>query len=184
MELDAFEKLLATQRAIRLYTDRPVEDALVERVLRAATRSPSSHNAQPWRFVVVRDRDVKRRIGAIFDELGQRMAQAAPDHTPWEDVPVLIAVCAVDDMPGVAGGPSIFPAVQNLLLAAHAAGLGSVLTVRWRSREPEVKEMLGIPENVSVQAIVPLGWPDREYGRARRLPLPEVAYRERFGEKW
>ena len=81
-------------------------------------------------------------------------------------------------------GASIYPAVQNLLLAAHAAGLGTVLTTRWKPREAEVLPLLGLPEDMAVHAIIPMGWPEASYGRNRRRPVAEVTSRERYGEPW
>ncbi len=188
--LDVIEELMGRQRAIRRFTARGVDDELIERILRAATRAPSARNAQPWRFIVIREAATKRQLGEIFDELGARMyGQGAPDRTPWEDVPVLIAVCSEyafgeGDAAMAALGASIYPAVQNLLLAATAAGLGTVLTTRWKAREPQLRPILGLPENMAVHAIIPMGWPDRRYGKNRRRPVSEVTYRERFGRAW
>lgn len=187
---DEIEQLMARQRAIRRFTTGDVDDALLERILRAATRAPSARNAQPWRFIVIREAATKRQLGEIFDELGARMyGQGAPERTPWEDVPVLIAVCSEyafgeGDAAMAALGASIYPAVQNLLLAATAAGLGTVLTTRWKAREPQLRPILGLPENMAVHAIIPMGWPDRRYGKNRRRPVSEVTYRERFGQAW
>jgi nitroreductase len=188
--LEALEDFLAHQRAIRHFTSQDVEDALIERVLAAATRAPSARNAQPWRFIVIRERELKRALGAIFDELGGRLYGAgAPERTPWEDVPVLVAVCSEyafgDSESGMAAlGASIYPAVQNLLLAAQAAGLGTVLTTRWKAREPQLRPLLGLPENMAVHAIIPMGWPDRRYGKNRRIAVAELTSRDRFGQPW
>ncbi len=116
-------------------------------------------------------------------------APGAPDRTPWAEVPALIVVCSEyafgQTESGVAAlGASIYPAVQNLLLAAHALGLGTVLTTRWKSREAELRPLLGLPETMAVHAIIPMGWPDRRYGRNRRRPVADVTYRERFDEPW
>lgn len=188
--LDVVEELMARQRAIRRFTARDVDDALIERILRAATRAPSARNVQPWRFIVVRERTSRQQLGAIFDDLGARMyGQGAPDRTPWEDVPVLIVVCSEyafgeGEAAMAALGASIYPAVQNLLLAAQAAGLGTVLTTRWKAREAQLRPMLGLPENMAVHAIIPMWWPDGRYGKNRRVPVAEVTYRERFGQPW
>jgi nitroreductase len=190
VELDELEKLLATQRAIRKFTPQAVEDALIERILRAATRAPSARNIQPWRFIVIRDGETKRKLGEVFDQLGSQMYGAgAPDRTAWAEVPVLIAVCSEyafgrGETSSTALGASIYPAVQNLLLAAHAAGLGTVLTTRWKAREAEVLPLLGLPEDMAVHAIIPMGWPEGRFGRNRRRPMAEVTYRERFGQNW
>jgi len=190
MSLDELEDLLAHQRAIRRFTSEDVDDATIERVIGAATRAPSARNIQPWRFIVIRNSGTKSALGAIFDELGSRMYGAgAPDRTPWGDVPVLIAVCSEYAFGTSAGGlaalgASIYPAVQNLLLAAQAAGLGAVLTTRWKEREADVRPLLGLPETMAIHAIIPLGHPDQQHGRNRRRPVAEVAFRERFGEPW
>ncbi len=190
MDFAEFEQLAATQRAIRKFTSQPVEDAHIEQVLKAATRAPSARNIQPWRFIVVRDPATKAELGRIFDELGQQFyGSGAPDRQPWAEVPVLVVVCAENafgsgEAAATALGASVFPAVQNLLLAAHALGLGTVLTTRWKAREAEVRPILGLPENVSPFAIVPMGWPGSRPGRNRRRPVKEVTYRERFGEAW
>ena len=180
---DVVESVMLRQRAIREFTDSPVDDAILERCLRAATFAPSGGNTQPWRFVVIRDRETKRKLGVIFDELGQQMfGHNAPVRTPWEEVPVLIAVCAEEGR--AAGGASIFPLVQNLLLAIQTAGLGSVLTTRWKAREKEVTPLLGLPGNWEAHAILPVGWPARRYGRGKRLPVAEITYREQYGKPW
>jgi nitroreductase len=189
-EFEALQRLQSTQRAIRHFADKPVDDAVIERVLRAATRAPSARNMQPWRFIVVRDRETKAKLGKIFDELGERMPHGPPERMPWETVPALIAVCAEGAGGGqsisgaVAQAASIYPAVQNMLLAAHALGLGTVMTTRWKAREDEVKPLLGVPENVSLYAIVPIGWPDRAYGRGKRRPVRELAFSETYGRPW
>jgi nitroreductase len=189
-DLDALATLMERQRAIREFTGDNVDDALLERILALATRAPSARNAQTWRFVVVRDRETKAKLGTIFDELGSQMyGPGAPQGTPWADVPVLIAVCSeaafgTDDSGMAALGASIYPAVQNLLLAAQAAGLGTVLTTRAKRREPELRPLLGLPDSMGVYAIIPLGWPAKKLGRNRRKPIAEVTSRERFGQPW
>lgn len=188
--LDALEALLSTQRAIRRFAAQPVEDALIERILAAASGAPSARNAQPWRFIVIGNTETKQALGTIFDELGGQMyGSNAPDRTPWEEVPVLIAVCSEyafgrTESGTAALGASIYPCVQSLLLAAHAAGLGSVLTTRWKAKEPEVRPLLGLPDTMAVHAIVPLGWPDRRYGKNKRLEVAEVTFRDQFGSPW
>jgi nitroreductase len=177
------KRVMLGQRAVRLFSDEPVDDALIEQALRLATRAPSGGNSQPWRFIVVRESETKRRLGVIFDEIGMiNYNGSPPERTPWEDVPVLIAVCSRTG--GAQIGASIFPAVQNLLLALQAQGLGSVLTNRWKAREDEVRPLLGLPDTMEVHAILPVGHPARRYGRGRRLPIEEVTFRERFGEAW
>jgi nitroreductase len=187
MSYEDLLRLMQRQRAVRFFSDRPVDDEVIEKVLAAATHAPSARNLQPWRFTVIRETETRRQLGRIFDELGQQLYGAAqPERTPWEDVPVLIAVASEyafgRNESGIAAlGASIYPAVQNLLLAAQSLGLGTVLTTRWKAREAEVLPLLGLPDSMTLHAIVPLGWPAGRHGRNRRRPAPEVTYRERFG---
>ena len=178
-----------TQRASRHLTADPVDCALIERKIEAVTRAPSAHNAQPWRFIVVRDPETKAKLGRIFDELGAERAGGAPARMPWAEVPVLIVVCSEgsfgeDAAAQAAMDASIYPAVQNLLLAARALGLGTVLTTRWKRREAELRPLLGLPPGVSVHAIVPTGWPATRFGRTTRRPVAEVTFRERYGPQF
>jgi nitroreductase len=190
MDFAELDRLFATQRAVRHFDSRPLDDATVERVLSAATRAPSARNVQPWRFIVIRKRETKLALGSIFDELGQQFYGAgAPDRTPWEEVPALIVITSEyafgQTESGIAAlGASIYPAVQNLLLAAHALGLGTVLTTRWKAREAEVRPLLGLPETMAVHAIIPIGFPAQKHGRNRRRPVSEVTSRESFGSPW
>jgi nitroreductase len=185
---EALEKLMLHQRAIRIFDGRDVDDAVIERAIRAATFAPNGGNRQPTRFLVIRDRETKRKMGAIFDELGQTMTNhAPPERTPWEDVSVLVGVIS-EKAAGIAGAggavASVYPAVQNFLLAVQGQGLGSVLTTRWKQRETEMNALMGLPDDWEAHAILPVGWPTRKYGRGNRLSVAEVTYREQFGKPW
>ena len=190
MDYADLDRLFATQRAVRHFDGRPVDDATIEKILSAATRAPSARNAQPWRFIVIRETETKRALGKVFDELGAQFYGAnAPDRTPWEEVPALIAITSEyafgSNEAGIAAlGASIYPGVQNLLLAAHALGLGTVLTTRWKAREAEVRPLLGLPETMAVHAIIPIGYPAARHGKNRRKPVSEVTFRERLGTPW
>ena len=187
MDFDEFKDLITRQRAIRKFDARPVDDATVETILRLATFAPNGGNRQPVRFIVIRDPEVKQKLWDVFDELGSHLPAGAPEATPWRDVPVLIAVCSDPPPNAPAGSPipaSVYPAVQNILLTVHAMGLGSVLTTRWKTREPEMKAILGLPAHVEMHAILPIGWPDRKYGRGKRRPVAEITYRDRWGQAW
>jgi nitroreductase len=185
---DGVEKLMLRQRAIRLFDGRDVDDAIIERAIKAATFAPNGGNRQPTRYLVIRDTETKRKMGAIFDELGATMTgHAPPERTPWEEVPVLVAVIS-EKAAGMAGAggavASVYPAVQNFLLAIQGQGLGSVLTTRWKQREAEMNALMGLPDDWEAHAILPVGWPARKYGRGNRLPVSEVTYREQFGKPW
>jgi nitroreductase len=214
-----FFTVVDTQRALRRFRPDPVPDALLARVLSAATRAPSARGAEPWCFVVVRDAALRATIGAHYRrafEAGAafaaatdadrdvrtrphyaRMMRAAEDLAlHFADVPVLV-VCGLDHAQlgplaapdGTLRAPaaayaSVFPAVQNLLLAAHALGLGGTLTTLHRHFEAELKRLLAVPAAVEVVAIVPLGWPVDRPGPTRRKPLAAVAFRDVFGRSF
>jgi nitroreductase len=178
-----------TQRAIRHFKPDPVDDELIDQLIEAATRAPNGGNRQTWRFVVVRDREAKARMGELYDELGQIRPGGAPDRTPWGDVPVLIVVCSYAP-PGehvqgpLASAASILPAVQNLLLTARSLGLGTVLTTRWHDHDAEFRQILGLPDSAQMHVIVPVGWPLDRFGRTTRQPVSEVTFRERWDNPW
>ena len=182
--LDALTELMARQRAVREFTDQPVDDALIERLIEAATRAPSAKNVQVLRFVVVKDPAAKKKIAELVEEV------PGPGRTPWDKVPAIIFVCAENpfgmSVTGAAAwGGSIYPGIQNMLLAAQAAGLGTVLTTsRGKLKEAELKTFLGIPEGTNIDAVIPMGYPAVKFGKNRRKPVSEVAYRERYGESW
>ena len=184
-------ELFRRQRAVRAWSDREVDDETVRAVLQAAIHAPSGSNTQPWNFIVVRDPEQKARIREVYDRAREdiyriaQVAQISPDdeRMPMDQAPVLIVACVSTPPSGQAGfqtGASIYPACQNLMLAARALGLGTVLTTLHRRRKEEMHEVLGIPEGIESAAIIPLGWPTRDYGPNRRAPLDEVVMHERW----
>ena len=184
-------ELFRHQRAIRGFSDRPVPDELVDRVLTAAIHGPSGSNTQPWHFIVIRDPAVKQAISDAYEEARAETYRDRPPATggprqPLSAAPVLIVACVDTPASGQAGfqtGASIYPSVQNLMLAARALGLGTVLTTLHRRRKARIHEILGIPDRVESAAIIPLGWPDREYGPNRRPPLDRFVMRERWAPR-
>jgi nitroreductase len=150
------QTLFRYQRAIRTFTEEAVPDELVNQVLTAAIHGPSGSNTQPWHFIVVRDPTVKHAISEVYEE-----ARAS-------------------GRAGFQTGASIYPSVQNLLLAARALGLGSCLTTLHRRRKARIHEILGIPDHIESAAIIPLGWPDRDYGPNRRPPLAQFVMYDRW----
>ena len=198
-EIGLFEAMY-TQRAIRYYKADPIPDDLIRRLIERATKAPSGSNRQSWRFVVIRDRDLKRRIGEYYrrtwddwsrgpgtsGDVDPRVRSSAAhlaEHI--HESPVLILAYIEHD-----GGPSsldrgasIYPAVQNLLLAARGLGLGSVITTFHRDHEREIKELLGIPNKVETAALLPVGYPveGAGYGPTRRRPVEKVICWDRWG---
>jgi nitroreductase len=181
-------ELFRHQRAIRNFTDEDVPDELVDQVLTAAIHAPSGSNTQPWHFIVIRDQAVKNAISEVYEEARAATYGATPPaaggvRQPLSAAPVLIVACVNTPASGRAGfqtGASIYPSVQNLMLAARAIGLGTVLTTLHRRRKARIHELLGIPDDIESAAIIPLGWPDREYGPNRRPSLEQFVMRNRW----
>jgi nitroreductase len=195
--VDVFEAIWTTRAMRRLDTARevPEEDLLL--ILEAAGKAPSGGNAQPVRWLVVRDAGLRRRIGDIYREqarptllrLYERPARDDPavarmlasalhlaDHLG--EAPVLLVPCAPSGLVRVEG--SVYPAIQNLMLAARARGLGTTLTGMHRANEGELKRLLGIPDDVRTFALIPLGHPLGRWGEAPRKPVREVTYWDRW----
>jgi len=194
-----FFSVVGSQRACRAFTDEPVTDDVVERVLEAATHAPSAENTQPWVFVVVRDPELRARIGAITAEAwtGAGRAFSQPRLTPGlfadvdrgatggvSEAPVLVVVAGdTTRCVEAALDASVFPAIQNLLLAANAAGLGSALTTL-PTFAGDLSPLLDLPDHIRPIAVVPLGHAARPLGPPRRAPVAEKAHRERYGAPW
>ncbi|MFO1537735.1 MAG: nitroreductase family protein [Actinomycetota bacterium] len=196
-----FFSVVLRQRAHREFTATPVDDATVETVLRAATHAPSAENKQPWEFVVVRDPAVQSEIHDLTEAAWNANGRAFSETrlTPellkevdegiagggYRTAPVLVVVCADLErgLPATVGS-SIFPCVQNLLLAAGALGLGSALTTLGAAAGAPLAALLGLPDHVVPQAIVPLGHPVRPLGPPRREPVAEHTHRDRYGTAW
>lgn len=203
--MDLFEAI-HTQRAIRRLKPDPIPDEAIRQLLEAAICAPSGGNRQGWFFIVIRDPKVKARLGELYREGVQELlkipyyknAADAPPDSPagrmlasalhlaqhLQDAPVLILACLNTEgaAPGITMGSSIYPAVQNILLAARGLRIGSTLTTIHRFRDREVKELLGIPTGVETAALIPLGYPLGKFGRPPRTPAREVTYFDRWGQ--
>jgi len=198
---------LTTTRAIRRYTDEPVPPEALRAMLFAASRAPSGSNRQPFRFVVLTDgpraREAKRLIAGAMQEGWEakrkadgydrgtgadalspkaRMARTMEHFAQhFEEVPVLIFPCLVRYREPFEGeGASIFPACQNLLLAARALGFGGVFTGWQGSVDAELRSILAIPDEVVISGTITIGRPEGHHGTVRRRPLSELVY----GEAW
>jgi nitroreductase len=203
--------IMFTTRAMRRLKPDPVPPELIEKILRAGQAAPNGGNTQQWGFIVVDDPAVKRQVQAYYkrayDEFvsgyyGQHKAatpegpardkmerqQAAVAHLTehLHEAPVWIVAC-VRDGAGKAlkgGGGSIYPAVQNMLLAARALGLGSVLTTRHMLFGEEVDAIFGLPQGVSAYAILPIGYPEGKFGPVGRKPIEDFVHRNRWGQRY
>ena len=176
-----------SQRAIRHFSKKSVSDEALEMILNTANHAPSGGNRQPWRFVVIHDAEIKRRLGqwylsawqaatAEMEALAQAYRHGAELAQQMETVPVLILACIDHGEAGTGLGPvtrgaSIYPAVQNLMLAARALGLGTVLTTLHTQYESEIRAFLNIPDTVETAGLIPVGYPAEGvgFGHARRM---------------
>jgi nitroreductase len=199
---------METQRAVRRLLRDPVDDATVLRVLELATKAPTGSNLQSWEFVVVRDPDVKHQLArlnrqawSIYRRIGRRRAKGHEptlkiiDAVQWqadhfEEVPVVVVACLHGRSP-MLGPPvlasswygSAYPAVQNLLLAARAVGLGATLTTLPLWSTTLARRTLGLPARITPVAVVPMGWPKGKYGPTTRKPVGEVVHLDRYGNR-
>jgi nitroreductase len=202
-----YEGLLTT-RAIRRYLDEPVPDEVLRDILFAATRAPSGSNRQPFRFVVLTDGDVAREAkrligdgarrfwsekraadgydqgsGTKVDSPKSRLARTMQQYVDtYESVPVVILACYVRYRRSAdTDGASVYPACQNLLLAARALGYGGVMTSWHHAVDADLRTLLHIPDDVLIAATITLGRPAGHHGPVRRRPLGELVYGEVWG---
>jgi nitroreductase len=193
--MDVFEAM-ETCRAIRYLKPDAVPAATIDRVLWAATRAPSPGNSQGWDFVVVDDPTKKARIaGAVRAAMSDRVAaMPRPDKTmrlmldgtealigTLEQAPVIIFVTGPVIYPYAAPNPqftwsALYPAAQNILLAARALGLGTTFTTLHMTAESTVREVLGLPDEIKIAATIPIGWPAANFGPVKRRPLADFVH--------
>lgn len=179
------------RRSIRRYTSKAVDDKTLEIILEAARQAPSWHNTQCWRFVVVRDSQTRNKLADTAIE----MAQGKPNWgaEAMRITPIAIVVCAEMRKSGYyikePKGPvtdkgdwymyDVALAMQNLTLAAHALGLGTVNIGAFDAIK--AAEILGVPEGYAVVSMTPLGYPDEEPNPRPRKELAEIVFYDKFG---
>lgn len=205
VETDFFE-VIGTQRAMRRLKQDPVPEEYIKKILWAATRAPSGGNRQGWRWLVVTDPAKKKQVQEWYHEgwskalaSGYGVGAGLPEEERlsnervmksatylaehMHEVPVLIFACSLTGNGDIVSGSSIYPAVQNLMLAARALGLGTALTTVHRGKQKEIRELFGIPESVETAALIPVGWPRGKFGSGFRKPVEDVTYWETWGAK-
>ena len=200
---------ITSTRSIRRYRDEPVPAEALRAMLFAATRAPSGSNRQPFRMIVLTDgpkaTEAKRLIGgaaraawaakravdgydrgsgADADSPKARTARAMQQFVDeFDHVPVLVLPCLVRYREATSfEGASVYPACQNLLLAARALGYGGVMTGWHAAVEAELRELLAIPDDVFVAGTITLGRPEGNHGPVRRRPMTELVFAETWGE--
>ncbi|BBY75915.1 nitroreductase [Mycolicibacterium parafortuitum] len=209
--------VMRTTGAVRRFTDDPLPDDVLARILDHARFAPSGGNRQGVHVIAVRERATRDALATLTQTGARRyIAQQRNGEAPWNpvhpmgvtqdevaatEVPaeqtlplltaaVVLVVCvdlsvvaAFDqnlDRVGVVAGASVYPFVWNVLLAARNEGFGGVLTTMVVAEEPAVKNLLGIPDEYAVAAVLPLGRPQRQVTKLTRKPVAEFATRERF----
>jgi nitroreductase len=204
--LDLLEAI-ATARTIRRYHFDPIPDQDLQRILWAATRAPSGTNRQPFRFVVLRDGERARRAKALLGDAFRRGWRHKAEQEKWgaaelsadsrrgrtiaamqffvdhfERIPVVVLPCFVRyrELSHHEGG-SIYPACQNLFLAARALGYGACFSGWHLLVERELRELLEIPDGVELSLCITLGRPRGSHGPLRRRPLRESVFEDRWG---
>ena len=207
MSTDVFD-IMHTTRAMRRLKPDPVPDELIKKILQAGLSAANGGNTQRWRVMVIKDPAKKKAVQVVYkrayDEIiGPRYASSPPppgsdaarhkrqhdaveyltDH--YHEAPVWIVACL--DEPGGPtrwSGASVYPAVQNMLLAARALGLGSTLTTRHMMFEKDSEDALGLPPGVHSYAILPIGWPMGNFGPVGRGNLSDFVYGDNWGEPY
>jgi len=196
-----------TQRAIRRLKTDPVDDEVILRLIELALRAPTGSNAQSWEFIVVRDPKIKKALARLNRQVWRlyaRIGRWATRHdvkrrrllgaVQWqadhlEEAPVIVVACLRGTyipffhISTATYFGSIFPAVQNLLLAARAVNLGATLTTIPLWNLFSMRRILGLPWNITPCAVIPLGWPLGRYGPTTRKPVHEVVSFDRFGNR-
>ncbi|MEM1537452.1 MAG: nitroreductase family protein [Candidatus Nezhaarchaeales archaeon] len=173
--MDLFEAI-KTRRSVRSFTSKDVTDDQVVKIIEAATWAPSAGNLQPWEFIVVRNEETKRKL-----------ARAALNQDWLVEAPVVIVACANEKRSSWYGerGRTLYcicdtsAAIQNLLLAVHALGLGACWIGAFH--EDEVSSILRIPRGVRPIAIIPIGYPAEHPRPPERRPVKDVIHSERYG---
>jgi nitroreductase len=200
---------LATTRAIRRFRPDPIPDDDLRTILWSATRAPTGSNRQGFRFLVLRDGPraiaAKALLGDAFRASwaskraadGYDAGSGADGESPkartaramqrfvdrFEDTPVVVLACLVRHRaPHPTEGASIYPACQNLLLAARALGYGGVMTMWHQLVEDDLRKLLSVPEEVAISACIPLGRPEGNHGPVRRRPLSELVHEDTWGQ--
>jgi nitroreductase len=208
---EAALKIIQDRRSIRQYSAEPVSEEHLEMILEAARQAPSGENAQPWRFVIVKDPATRKQLGAIagggsgrrftaefvtqkMQERFENLEDEAKRKAIFEkltsgqvsaflaDAPVSLVVCGKKDVWDMPYDTSA--AIENILLMVTALGLGAcwVIAPCIDIRDEErLKALLGVPEGAKIISIIAIGHPTRPHRPRPRLPLHELVYNEEWG---
>ncbi|HTK99408.1 MAG TPA: nitroreductase family protein [Pseudomonadales bacterium] len=193
--IDVFTAL-ETCRAIRYLKPDPIPRELLERLVHYATRASNPGNSQLWSFVILQDAAKKQRIADAVVKVMKPAMQSRESGTGTQKrmyegalhlveslarVPAIVFVCAKNGYPPVNPNigfvwSAVYPASQNLILAARGLGLGTTFTTFHMVAEPVVRETLGLPDDVLIGTTLCVGYPDRPFGPVARKPVAEVIH--------
>jgi nitroreductase len=212
--VDATMKVIQDRRSIRQYTAEPVSDQDLDMILEAGRQAPSGENAQPWRFIIVKDAETRKRLGTLagggsgrrftaefvtkkMQERFSSLEDEAKKRAAFEKLtsgqvsaflakaPVNIVVCGKKDVWDMPYDTSA--AIENMLLMITALGLGAcwVIAPCIDIRDEEsVKALLGMPEGFKAVSIISVGHPTRPHRPRPRIPIKDLVFLEKWGESY
>lgn len=195
--------------ARRYLSSEPISDDIIWDILDAGIRGPSGGNSQRWAWIVVRDQGIKNQIAEWYregwnsaygvrresilgktdssDTLGPRnflSAEHLANHLQEAPVWIFAVLRNINATGNARAGSSIYGAVQHLMLAARAHGIGTTLTTLYAAHEDDVKKMLGVPKDATTMALIPLGYPSQgKWSQPKRQPVEEVTHWESWNNK-
>ena len=210
-EAGVFEIMYSTRAMRRLKPD-PIPEETLKKIIDAGIRAPSGGNMQDWAFILVRETERKRFIRDYYWNTWQKLMgeRGIPDDMPpaqqrmlnaaahlaahLDEAPVLLLACAKTEYPPLAAmnhdranaaviHGTIYPAVQNILLACRALGVGATLTTIHCFFEEELKQRFDIPADMEVSALIPMGYPQGKFGPVSRAPVEDVIHWDAWDDK-
>jgi nitroreductase len=199
-------------RAIRRLKPDPIPEQILRKIVEAGVHAPTGGNRQEWGFILVRDPEIKTFIRDHYRDAQQKLRAGQPPLSElpparqraikaslylsehMNEAPVILLACHAKEYPAwvqaknLRGSTatihgSIYPAVQNILLACRAYGIGSVLTTTHFFFEDELMKKVGVPDNMEISALLPMGYPRGKLGKNTRKPVDEVLYWDKWGNK-
>jgi nitroreductase len=199
--MDVIEAM-ETCSAARYLKPDPVPQELIERVIYAATRASSPGNSQEWDFIVVRNPEAKRKMRDLLAPRFQAMRVEIPTTgrttskmlagatnlaETIDKAPAIIFVCGPVAYPPKAPieqfvWSALYPAAQNLIVAARSLGLGTTFTTFHMFMESELRELLGIPREIKFGVMIPIGWPQNDFVKVKRKPISRVIHWEKWSD--
>lgn len=178
-------QIIKDRRSVRKFKTDPVSDDLISTILEAGRWAPSWANTQCWRFIVIRDTQIKAN-------LAETKGKGNPAGDAIKSVPVVIAICAELKQSGYYKGEAstekgdwyMFDtalAAQNMMLMIHNLGLGTVPVGLFDAKQ--VEQMLQLPENTTVVLLLPVGYPDEKPNAPKRKELGQIVFHNQYGSR-